>query len=197
MNGHPESMSAGKTLLYVLQNNNSLAIIDIDSFTILKDQEFKDFEATSMVFNESLNEIWLGDKKGLLHLLDGTDLSHKQLIDKKHNHTVTCMAISKDGKLVASGDAYRYIYVFNSDTKEEVGCFTYHTSKIIHLDFNHDSTKLLTAGLDLTVGVANIAEKTKKTVHRPNEKELTCAVFEDDDKFYTGGYDCCIRLWAK
>jgi hypothetical protein len=86
------------------------------------------------------NELWVGDKKGLTHILSTGDFSEKAVIEKKHNHQVNVMKTSRDGKHVASGDTYRYIYVFNAETKEEVGCFTYHTAKIIHLDFNKDST---------------------------------------------------------
>ena len=162
---------------------------------MVKEIEVKDFEATSLTF--SFDEVWVGDKKGIIHILDPNEFTQKSLIEKKHNHAVSVMAASSDGKFVASGDTYRYIYVFNSETKEEVGCFPYHTSRIIGLDFNKSSSLLLTVGLDLTVGIANLADKTKKVIHRPNEKELTAAVFDDSDKFFTAGYDCSIRLWSK
>ena len=86
--------------------------------------------------------------------------------------------------------------MFNAETKTEVACFTYHTARILTLDFNRDSSMLLTTSLDLGVGVARIAEKTKKVIHRTNEKELTAAVFDHEDRFFTAGYDCAIRLWS-
>lgn len=184
-------------LLFVLQNNNHIVVIDIATMTCTKDIEVKDYEATALSFASATNELWVGDKKGLIHILDPADFSQKGLIEKKHNHGITVMASSKDGKMIASGDGYRYIYVFNTETKNEVACFAYHTSKIIGLDFNQAGTHLLTAGLDLTVGVANLADKTKKVVHRPNEKELTAAIFADGEVFFTAGYDCSIRLWSK
>lgn len=30
-----------------------------------------------MVYNEKYNEIWVGDKKGVIHILDGSDFSEK------------------------------------------------------------------------------------------------------------------------
>ena len=74
------------------------------------------------------------------------------------------MSVSRDGKLVASGDTYRYIYVFNAETKEEVGCYPFHTAKINHLDFNKDATLLLTTSIDTNVGVVSLASKTKKII---------------------------------
>ena len=124
-------------------------------------------------------------------------MSQKALIEKKHNHPLSIVKSSADGSLVASGDTYRYIYVFNAETKQEVGCFPYHTARITGLDFSADNAKLLTVGLDLTVGVADLTSKKEKTVHRPNEKELTAACFDKEGRFFTAGYDCSIRLWSK
>lgn len=195
LSGAPSALSSGNgKLLYVLQNNNKLAAIDIASFTIVKEHEFKDYEATGMA--AALDEIWVGDKKGLVHVL-AEDFSQKAVIDKKHTQGVSVMTASRDGKYVASGDTYRYVYVFSTETKEEVACFPYHQARIIGLDFNPAATHLLTVGLDLTVGVGCIADKTKKLVHRPNEKELTAAAFNDNETFFTAGYDCSIRLWSK
>jgi WD40 repeat protein len=160
----------------------------------VRNQEFKDFEATSLT--HAGDELWVGDKKGMIHILNTGDLTQKTTVEKKHNHPITTMKTSRDGKLVASGDNYRYIYVFNAETKDEVGCFTYHTARIISLDFNHDSSALVTASLDLNVGVARLGDKTKKIIHRSNEKELTAAIFDDEGKFFTAGYDCSIRLWG-
>jgi WD40 repeat protein len=86
------------------------------------------------------------------------------VIEKKHNHGISYIAASKDGKLIASGDAYRYIYVFDTDSKAEVGCYAYHTAKTLHLDFNHDGTLLLTTSNDSNVGTITLASKTKKII---------------------------------
>ena len=104
---------------------------------------------------------------------------------------------SPDGKIVASGDAYRYIFLFDAETKQELGSFGYHSARITGINFNKDSTKMITVGLDLVVGVLDIATKTTKTIHRPNEKELNSAVFDGEDRFFTAGNDCSIRLWSK
>lgn len=49
-------------------------------------------------------------------------------------------AVSRDGKLIATGDSYRYIYVFDTETKEEKAVFTYHSSKILEMNFNKEGT---------------------------------------------------------
>lgn len=102
--------------LYVLQNNNHLTQIDIESFTVTMNLELKDYEGTALTYVESTNEVWVGDKKGVIHILDCVELNQKSCIEKKHNHALSYMTTSLDGKLVASGDSYRYIYVFNAET---------------------------------------------------------------------------------
>jgi WD40 repeat protein len=154
--GAPIAISAAnEKVLFVLNNNSKISAIDNETFTIIKEVEVKDYEATALAATHT--ELWVGDKKGLIHIL-GEDLVQKAVIEKKHNHAISAMTSSRDGTLIASGDAYRYIYVFNAETKEETACFPYHASKVIGLDFNPTNTLLLTSGLDLTVGVANLAD---------------------------------------
>ncbi|CDW71723.1 wd repeat-containing protein 1 [Stylonychia lemnae] len=195
LEGSPVAAHLGQDFrIYVLLNNNKVQILSAD-LSESQTNEITNYEPTALA--QAGVELWVGDKKGLIHCLSIADLSEQSLIEKKHNHSVSVMKASRDGQLVASGDSYRYIYVFSAETKAEVACFTYHTAKILTLDFNRDSSMLLTSSLDLGVGVARIAEKTKKVLHRTNEKELTGAVFDHLDRFFTSGYDCSIRLWSQ
>lgn len=152
-------VSPSAEVIYVLQNNNKVIKVDVASYSIAQEYDVKDFEATALSFNHVTNELWVGDKKGLLHILDASTFEQKALIEKKHNHGISIIKTSPDGQLVASGDSYRYIYVFNAQSKEEVGCYAYHTARITGLEFNKDNSLLLTMGLDLTVGVVNMATK--------------------------------------
>jgi WD40 repeat protein len=159
--------------------------------------EIKDFDPTVITSSPNLNELWVGDKKGSLHVLDGNNFATKTVIEKKHNHGISSMAASLDGKLVASGDSYRYIYVFNTETKEEVGCFPYHSAKVLSLNFSKDSQLLLTTCVDFNMGVANLATKAKILIERPNNMDITAAVFDDENRLLSTGLDCSIRIWTK
>jgi hypothetical protein len=79
----------------------------------MKSQELKGYDALTMVYSYLNGEIWIGDKKGVIHILN-EDFSEKEVIEKKHNHSVVTMTISRDGEMIASGDSYRYIYVFHA-----------------------------------------------------------------------------------
>jgi hypothetical protein len=89
VSGAPIAISAvnGKQV-FVLLNSNKLSVIDYDTFTVASEIDLKDYEATAMTSTN--DEIWIGDKKGMIHVL-GLDFSQKALIEKKHNHSVTVM----------------------------------------------------------------------------------------------------------
>ena len=82
-------VSPAADLIYVLQNNNKIIKIDVASYSIAQEFEVKDYEATALSFNAATNELWIGDKKGLVHILDATSFEQKALIEKKHNHGVS------------------------------------------------------------------------------------------------------------
>ncbi len=67
--------SADKRGLYVLMNNNKVALLDGETFTVAKEFELKGYEAMSISYTAVTNELWVGDKKGTLHILDGNDFS--------------------------------------------------------------------------------------------------------------------------
>jgi DNA-binding beta-propeller fold protein YncE len=75
--GGPVALATTDKALYVLSMNSILSIIDTATFTLIKTHEFKDFQATSCVYSEFTKELWVGDKNGLIHVLDVTDLSER------------------------------------------------------------------------------------------------------------------------
>ena len=202
-------MSLGYSSIYILLQNKMIAVVETETLTVVKTQEITAFEPTTLVFSIVTDEIWVGDKKGIIHILNSEDFSEKATIEKKHNHSVNVMTVSRDGKLIASGDTYRYIYVFDTESKAEIGCYAYHTSKITHLNFSKDSTLLVTGAIDLNVGIVTLATKAKKIIEsksyytliiktsiEPHQKDLTGAVFDDDNRVITSGYDCAVRIWS-
>lgn len=85
------------------------------------------------------------------------------MIEKKHQKAVTCISVSNDGTKVASGDAYRYVYIFDTAERKDIGCQAYHQAKVLGVAFSQDGERVATIGNDLTIGVIDVAAK-KKTV---------------------------------
>jgi len=64
------------------------------------------------------DNLWIGDKNGSIFILDPSSLDEKHKIEKKHNKAIT--RIAANGKLVATGDAYRYTFVWNNEDFSEL-----------------------------------------------------------------------------
>lgn len=71
-------------------------------------------------FTVSKGMIWLGDKNGLIHLVNAETLTPEQEqaeLKTNNGYPVTSMASSLDGSIVAAGDSKGYITFFNAETR--------------------------------------------------------------------------------
>ena len=59
----------------------------------LRDIIFKEGDASFVTYCQRTNEIWIGDKKGTIHIHDGETFEKKCMIEKKHNHGITYMTV--------------------------------------------------------------------------------------------------------
>jgi WD40 repeat protein len=113
------SLVASKTnTLFGLNSKQQLLVLDSETLAEIKRVDLKSNiggnDPTFLAHSVLTNELWVGDKKGLIHILDSDSLEKTHTIEKKHNNGITTMTSSRDGNLIASGDSYRYIYVFNT-----------------------------------------------------------------------------------
>lgn len=115
---------------------------------------------------------------------------------KIHQGEVTIIKLSHDGKLVASGDNKKNVFIWSSETKE-ITCdrFVYHSSKIYSIDWSSDDTLLASSSLDRSVIIWNIAEKSKVKVFSDVDIEVvyTVGFLNGDKEFVCGGHSCAIR----
>jgi DNA-binding beta-propeller fold protein YncE len=95
--GAPMVVSPSGDVIFVLQNNNKVIRVDVASYSVSGEFEFKDYEATAMSYNAVTNELWVGDKKGSVHVLDASNYEQKSVIEKKHNHGISIVKTSPDG----------------------------------------------------------------------------------------------------
>ena len=139
--------------------------------------------------------MWVGDKKGVVHILKSDDFSEVGTFTK-HTQAVTVMTVSKDGKKIASGDAYRYTYVCDAESMQDIGHYAFHPASVMDLSFCHEGTHLATVATDMSFGLIDLETKTHKQIKNPHgdKKPKTCVVMADG-KVATSGEDCTIRIW--
>lgn len=118
-NSAAKAITAADDVIYVLKNNGEVDEIDAFELSIKNTRKFS-FDATALAYSSFSKELWAGDKKGLLHVLNTADFAEIHTIEK-HSKTITVMTVSADGAKIASGDAYRYQYIWDSASREMIG----------------------------------------------------------------------------
>lgn len=121
-------------VLYVLKSNGELEEVDAVELAVKRSHKLA-YEATTITYSSATKELWVGDKKGILHVLSTADFSEVNAIEK-HSKAVTCITVSPDGYQIASGDGYRYQYTWDAATKAMVGEYGFQKDKILSLRYN-------------------------------------------------------------
>lgn len=117
-------------------------------------------------------DIWIGEKNGkvFVHSESGEQIECLE----KHSKGVTCMAVSHDGTKVASGDAYRYMQIWDSASRTEIASIGEHKDKINSVCFSSSGEQLLSCTFDFAFGVTEIASKSmKQTKSAHGKKNVT------------------------
>jgi len=121
-------LEADEDSVYGLTVNSDVLVVDARTLEIKQNKKVN-FSATALTVCGG--HIWIGDKDGKIHILDHS-LTEIKLIDDKHKKGISVLA--SNGKVVASGDCYRYTFVFDGTTHDELFNFgDTHTDKLYDL----------------------------------------------------------------
>ena len=152
------------------------------------------YEAKCLEINEELSEVYVGDKKGTIHIYDIT--LKEKTTHKIHFGEYQVMKLSPDAKYVASGDNQRIILVYKAGSHEVI-CdrFGFHTGSIFDLDWSSDGQFLVSAGLDGNVMIWELESK-KRVKNYPNfdNNQINGVRFLNDNKdVVCAGYSCNLK----
>jgi WD40 repeat protein len=117
--------------------------------------------------------------------------------DVKHRQQVTALAYTPDGARLASADAGRAIFVWNTASAEcEIEGWVFHTSRVTSLAWAPAGVRLASGALDGDVYIWNAEEKSKR-VHLKNAHKngVNAVAWLSDTTVLSGGQDGCIREW--
>ncbi len=110
--------------------------------------------------------------------------------------TATAVAVSPDGRLVASGHVGGVIRLWNSETGVELRQVAAHDDRVYSLDFSPDGTRLVSGGLDFSVRVFDVATLEQVLELRGHEDSLRDVAFSPDGtQIASCGSDGTVRLW--
>lgn len=136
-------------------DNEKCYLLSNDSVFIYKKAELVKKEKiksmanfTCFDVNEPANEIYVGDEKGKVHIIDLETIKEKQVIEK-HVGPISVLSVSPDHQLFSTGDNQRMLNIWKVEDKSCVNnrC-GFHNGKITDFFWLNDSNHFMTCGID-------------------------------------------------
>ena len=114
-----------------------------------------------------------------------------------HHDSLYSIALSPDGKTVATGSYDQKIELWEAETGREIRMLSGHNGAIFGLAFRPDGKILASASGDRTVKLWDVSSGERRDTLSQSLKELYTVQFSRDGKrVVAGGVDNRIRVWA-
>jgi WD40 repeat protein len=122
---------------------------------------------------------------------------HAELLTLRgHGSQVWALAISPDGKLLASGSNDGSIKLWDPSTGREIHTLRGHTGLIRKVVFRPDGQRLASASADRTARIWNVATGQEEIAFRGHTDELWSVAYSPDkQQLVSVGNDKMVRIW--
>ncbi|MBA3751511.1 WD40 repeat domain-containing protein [Candidatus Dependentiae bacterium] len=115
---------------------------------------------------------------------------------KSYNDSLTSVALSSDGRTVASGSYGKTIHIWNALTGKQIGELKGHTKGITCVAFSPDGLTIASGSDDKTVRVWDVKTKKELFLLKGHTNSITSVVFSPDGiTIASGSDDKSMRLW--
>jgi len=113
-----------------------------------------------------------------------------------HCHTITCLAVSSDNSLLASGDTNKLIYIWDSHTMKRIHIFRGHKADISGLVFRSGTHTLYSSSYDRAVKIWSVDERAYvETLFGHQERIMDIDAGSRERCVTVGGKDRSVRVW--
>ncbi|EEF60702.1 c-type cytochrome domain-containing protein [Pedosphaera parvula] len=113
-----------------------------------------------------------------------------------HKDAIYALALSPDGKILATGSYDQKIILWNVETGKEIKTLSGHNGAIFGLAFRPDGKILASASADRTVKLWDVATGERRdTLSQPTKEVYAVAFSPDGKRLMAGGVDNRIRIW--
>jgi WD40 repeat protein len=113
-----------------------------------------------------------------------------------HKDAIYSVALSPDGKILATGSYDQKIKLWDVETGKELETLSGHNGCIYHLAFRPDGRILASASADRTVKLWEVASGERRETFSQSLKELYTVAFSPDGKrLLAGGADNRVRVY--
>jgi len=116
-------------------------------------------------------------------------------VEQAHSDTVLGVEFSRDGKLLASGAADKFVKIFEVETGKHVRSFEGHTHHVLDVTWKADGATLASAGADNAIKVWNVKTGEQRRTISNYKKQVTAIQYVGlDDTIVSCGGDKSVRF---
>ncbi len=144
--------------------------------------------------NSDASQIAIGTTTRLVKMF-GHGNPNELFVLRKHTDWVLSVAYSRDGILLASGDRFGGIHVWETDTGKEFAALRGHAGGITGLVWSPDGNELSSSSLDGTVRVWNMHTLQAKKQWVANDRGVLSLAMDTNQGLLTSGRDGWVRKW--
>lgn len=113
-----------------------------------------------------------------------------------HTNLVASVAISPDGRTIASGSRDRTIQLWDLNTAELLGALTGHSDRVTCVTFSSDGQILASAGAEGTIKIWQVSTgELRSTLSGHAGAVNTVALSPDGKTAISGSWDRTVKLW--
>jgi DNA-binding beta-propeller fold protein YncE len=139
-----------------------------------------------------------GGEPGLYGEVAVIDCSTDQVVQKLKGHkdSLYAMALSPDGKLLATGGYDQKVLLWDLTSGQPVATLDGHSGAVFDLAFAREGKLLASASADRTIKLWDVASRSRlDTLAQPLGEQYTVAFSPDGKVLVAGGADIRIRVW--
>lgn len=194
------ALSDSDAPLAVVSSNKGVKLL-VDGRVVFETPEFA-WTPSCVALSPAGDVVAVGggdDKK--IHLFDVVE-SSRALVEAGeivgHLGALTSVAFSPDGTLLAAGDAYREVRVWNVATREAVvqGQWVFHSTRVTSVAWAPSGQFVASASLDERIYVWSLANPmAKQSFDFAHKDGATGVRFVAENQLVTVGNDACVNVW--